>query len=185
MSKVIVNTNLGFISDNSENTILQSLKEINPELDINQIYIKKIDDTNGSAEVYSKENSNYIGKKLIKFETNLSKESAEFKNLKDIIKNTDLGLIPNTFPSIIKNRLKEINPELDIKDIYISKIYQNNVEIKSEYYSDTIVVTFISSLKPPDGEWKNKKINLNKIMKIPMQRQKKNDDVLLQFLKIF
>ncbi|WP_339048323.1 OTU domain-containing protein [Spiroplasma endosymbiont of Colias croceus] len=55
LEKVIVNTNLGFISDNSENTILQSLKEINPELDINQIYIINIEKSDlGLTEVYGK-----------------------------------------------------------------------------------------------------------------------------------
>ncbi|WP_252320827.1 hypothetical protein [Spiroplasma endosymbiont of Lariophagus distinguendus] len=176
ISSIIVNNDLGFISDNNEDTILQRLQELNPELDINQIYMGKIDNNDSTVEIYSKSHSNYIGRKLINFKIKISKPQKDKKTekLTDIIKNTDLGFISNSLPQVIKNRLQELNPGLDINQIYISKISKNIAEVKSNFYLDKILVKFISNIKPPEGQWESQNVDLNQLMPIPMKYQKKD-----------
>ncbi|KAF0849981.1 hypothetical protein [Spiroplasma poulsonii] len=120
------------------------LKELNLQLDITKINVTNI--TNNSATITSTE---FSGSRTLNFKVDKSID------LKKIIINIDLGSIITdgiNLPTIeqIKDKLKELNLQLDITKINVTKIANNNAAITSNdenIYTKNVIVNYTISIK--------------------------------------
>ncbi len=127
-----------------EQQIKEKIKELNPQLDINSINVTEI--TKNSAVITIR---GFSGKKTINFAVDKSFD------LTKIIKETNLGsIITNgiNLPSeqLLKDFLKQLNPNLDISKIKIENISNNKAIIVSSdnnFYSGEVNTAYIISLK--------------------------------------
>ncbi len=151
LTKIITKNNLGeIITDGiklpEEQLLKISLKQLNPNLDINKIKVEKI--TNNRATINSSDNSFYSGEVNIKY----------IISLKSFITNTNLGSIRTNgidLPSEqqIKDKLKEKNNIFDknqnlLLNIEINYITRISARLSYKYpniYVNTVDVFFISN----------------------------------------
>ncbi|ATI74143.1 hypothetical protein [Mesoplasma florum] len=140
LKDVIRNIELGEIQSNEEENILQKVSELNPELITEEVEVKDIDlhgpnDKNikiGSAKIYVKTNSNfYTGESV-----DISFEIIDRVDLKDVIRNIELGEIQSNEEENILQKVSELNPELiteevEVKDIDLHGPNDKNIKIGS------------------------------------------------------
>ncbi|WP_338968017.1 hypothetical protein [Spiroplasma endosymbiont of Lonchoptera lutea] len=140
-SKHIFKTNGNEIP--TEQQIKEKVKQLNPQLDINKMKIDNI--TNNSANI------SIIGFSSIKTINFTVDKSFDIKTK---ITNTNLGSILTDGFTLsteqqIKEKVKQLNPQLDINKIKIEKIANNSAEISSTdltIYSGTVTVNYTISL---------------------------------------
>ncbi|MGL5268237.1 MAG: hypothetical protein ACRC8P_00485, partial [Spiroplasma sp.] len=119
---VIQNKNLGPILDFRIETILARLHELNPNLDINDIYISNI--TNDNAIIRPLTSRQYSGSTMISF------INTERINIATSLLSTNLNNIINFTQGGILQHIKELNPEIDISQLYVDNITQNSAVVK-------------------------------------------------------
>ncbi|MGL5268754.1 MAG: hypothetical protein ACRC8P_03210, partial [Spiroplasma sp.] len=135
---VIQNKYLGPILDFRSETILIRLQELNPNLDISDIYISNI--TDDTAIIRPLTSRQYSGSTMISF------INTERIRIKDFILSTNLNNISNFTQEGILQHIKKLNPEIDITQLYVDSITQNSAVVKplpdSKLYEGNVRVRF-------------------------------------------
>ncbi|QHX35818.1 hypothetical protein STIUS_v1c02640 [Spiroplasma sp. TIUS-1] len=145
LDSIITNTYLGYLADKETETILSAIKstnsisdEIFKDLDLKIEFLKnKNSDSGFKIRVTSKNTVSYAGEVIITFNVK--------KDISEIIKTLDLGLIVNPDPETIINVIKSKNtiPEdLEIKIIDI-KDTTAKVTTTSEKYQGHVIVNYV------------------------------------------
>ncbi|WP_338985640.1 hypothetical protein [Spiroplasma endosymbiont of Diplazon laetatorius] len=135
ITKLNLKSDLGEVNDISETFMINKIKEVNKVLEDEAIYIKSM--TLKKIKITVKD---YIGTFNLDFKVT---------NLKELIKNKDLGKIKNIKSTTIIDKIKELNPniqgmdfinDIDLKVVSLSEIKlgwkdnpQSNEEISLSY----------------------------------------------------
>ncbi|WP_338963476.1 hypothetical protein [Spiroplasma endosymbiont of Sarcophaga carnaria] len=130
ISNVIASVNLGILSNNDQATILERISEQNPNLDTTQIQINFTRFNEDGTQLWTisvRENSQmYFGEQNVRF--SIRSNLCDFLSQQDlanvlliplctVIKNTNLGVLPNEKRETILQRIAEENPNLDITQV--------------------------------------------------------------------
>ncbi|MEZ0180223.1 hypothetical protein ['Camptotheca acuminata' phytoplasma] len=136
LKDVLKQTNLGEMENNLSATIIEKIKVLNKILINKDLQTIKIYDD--SALIQSDDYKN-----IITVDFTLKKDkSSEIQELKDVLKQTNLGEIENNSSITIIEKIKSLNKILINKDLQTIKIYDNSALIKSEDYKNTITIDF-------------------------------------------
>ena len=154
LNKVIIKTDLGQLNyklkDENisvlEIEIITKLKELNPQLDINKVNIENI--TNNGVTIFSIDPGVYNG------QVNITFKIFEFIRLNKIITQTNLGEfktdnLSNPTKGQIKEKLKELYPDLDITKIKVEHITNKSATISSNdrnTYKGNIIIDYTVSI---------------------------------------
>ncbi|WP_036497676.1 hypothetical protein, partial [Mycoplasma yeatsii] len=128
LDDVINNTELGSLPDAKPQTIFDAIKKANPDttknLNINDINIWSISPQDGSALITSK-NDKFSG------QVNVTFTSSFLKDLKKVIKITNLGEIEQNDPTTILAAINSKNPNINLQDtdVTISEITAKSAKI--------------------------------------------------------
>ncbi|WP_180951643.1 hypothetical protein [Spiroplasma melliferum] len=121
LSTVITNPDLGELPNNNSKTILARLRERNPNVNIEDIKVLygHYDNTYFYFHISAKPNSQYFGWEIVNFSI------LQKKPISTVITNPDLGELPNDNRETILARLRERNPNVDIKEIIVTFVSDN------------------------------------------------------------
>ncbi|WP_339024106.1 ETX/MTX2 family pore-forming toxin [Spiroplasma endosymbiont of Agriotes lineatus] len=126
LNHIITNTNLGWLNNNNKHTILDAVKKVNPNLDINKVGISNITATYANINGY---NSNkYRNYKKVSFTVK--------PDLKNIIRNKSLHNLNNNSDIAILNELNYLNPNLDISQLEVKEKSNIFATIRAKIDSD-------------------------------------------------
>ncbi len=151
LSKVIQNNQLGELNENTEATILSTLVEKNPNLDLGNVEVKNITQTSAIINSIS-ESKIYKGSAEVNFTVKQEEIVPEDKkDLADDLKVTDLGEIEDANTSTILNAVYEKNKNVKKDEIEVKNITTNGAKIKakakSDFYKEESEVLITYSLK--------------------------------------
>ncbi|PQP77957.1 hypothetical protein C6B38_09000 [Spiroplasma sp. ChiS] len=106
---------------NNSKTILARLRECNPNVNIEDIKLSHsyYDHTYFYFHISAKPNSQYFGWEIVNFSI------FQKKSILTVITNHDLGKLPNNDCETILARLRERNPNVDIKQIIVTFVSDN------------------------------------------------------------
>ncbi|AHI54273.1 chitinase [Spiroplasma sabaudiense Ar-1343] len=140
----IKNKDLGEIKNDEESTIFTSLKELNPELEVDDIEIINISST--GAKVKAIESSKlYFGDAQLTFTIEDYIPDGR-QELVDVIANSYLGELDNNQESTIKAVVEEQNKNIDMSQINITNITTTSAKLTakadSTSYRGSVTVTF-------------------------------------------
>ncbi|QHX35817.1 hypothetical protein STIUS_v1c02630 [Spiroplasma sp. TIUS-1] len=145
LDSIITNTYLGYLADKETETILSAIKstnsisdEIFKDLDLKIEFLKnKNSDSGFKIRVTSKNTVSYAGEVIITFNVK--------KDISEIIKNLDLGLIVNPEPETIINVIKSKNTIPEDLEIEVIDIKDTTAKVttKSEKYQGHVVVNYV------------------------------------------
>ncbi|WP_375315658.1 hypothetical protein [Spiroplasma endosymbiont of Tipula paludosa] len=133
LNDAIVNIQLGALNNEDDETILNALKEKNPDLLIDKLYVFVKNDSWAKIWV-----SKHKGLK----EYQLGSWKAVFftvrKDLSTVITNLNLGALNDNGVSTIKDAVKKLNPSLDVTEVGFSNITDTSADIEgwSRYNSN-------------------------------------------------
>ncbi|WP_339033558.1 glycosyl hydrolase family 18 protein [Spiroplasma endosymbiont of Cantharis rufa] len=151
LSNVIENNQLGELNENTEATILSTLVEKNPNLDLGSIEVKNITQTSATINSIS-ESIIYKGSAEVNF--TVKQEEVVPENKKDLaedLKQTDLGEIKDANTSTILDAVYGKNKNVIKDEIEVKNITTNGAKIKakakSDFYKEESEVLITYSLK--------------------------------------
>ncbi|AOX43860.1 hypothetical protein S100390_v1c05210 [Spiroplasma sp. NBRC 100390] len=193
---VVVNANLGELPNNEKRTILQRIAELNPNLDVTQIWLTFDNfnqDGSQSWTIRARENSQiYVGARNVRFHVKPSscnflsqqdRDNISLTSLCTVLQNTDLGELPNNDEATILQRIAELNPNLDVTQIQIvfnnfnkdgSQSWRIRARRKSQIYVGARNVRFYVKLSSCDFLSQQ---DLNNILLIPLCTVLQNTDL--------